>query len=179
MYECICLFVIYYSCCCCYLRYFILFYFITFFLYRQSVYCSSSYYLENPDLIILGRHRLHLILLTAGVQVVHGSRTGSRLANCNNAIMALVMAWRRDSWRPGAPSPSSAHPSPGITTYWFFFVVFFCFVLFCFVFLWGGGGSIGDLVNGLPYLLAILNAWTVPEFVRRPWVREGNIFISM
>ena len=72
--------------------YFILFYFITFFLYRQSVYCSSSYYLENPDLSILGRHCLRLILSTAGVQVVHGSRAGSRLAKSNNAIMALVMA---------------------------------------------------------------------------------------
>ena len=122
--------------------YFILFYFITFFLYRQSVYCSSSYYLENSDLSILGRHCLRLILSTAGVQVVHGSRTGSRLAKSNNAIMALVMAWRRDSLRPGAPSPSSPHPSPGITTYWFFllfFVVLFCFVLF---FLWGGGGGV-------------------------------------
>ena len=119
--------------------YFILFYFITFFLYRQSVYCSSSYYLENPDLIILGRHRLRLILSTAGVQVVHGSRTGSRLAKSNNAIMTLVMAWRRDSWRPGAPSPSSPHPSPGITTYRFLLLFFlFSFVLFCF--LWGGGG---------------------------------------
>lgn len=43
----------------------------------------------------------------------------------------------------------------------------------------GGGGSIGDLVNGVPYLLAILNACTVPEFVWRPCVREGNIFTSM
>ena len=149
--------------------YFIPFYFITFFLYRQSVYCSSSYYLENPDLSVLGRHCLRLILSTAGVQVVHGSRTGSRLAKSNNAIMALVMAWRRDSLRPGAPSPSSPHPSPEIITYGFF--------------LGGGGfmggGSIGDLVNGVLYLLAILNAWTVPEFVWRPCVREGNIFISM
>ena len=153
--------------------YFIPFYFITFFLYRQSVYCSSSYYLENPDLSVLGRHCLRLILSTAGVQVVHGSRTGSRLAKSNNAIMALVMAWRRDSLRPRAPSPSSPHPSPGITTYGSFgggFVFFF---------MGGGGGSIDDLVNGVPYLLAILNAWTVPEFVWRPCVREGNIFISM
>ena len=169
MYVCICFFVIYYSYCCCYL-----FYFITFFLYRQSVYCRSSYYLENPDLSILGRHCLRLILSTAGVQVVHGSRTGSRLAKSNNAIMALVMAWRRDSWRPGAPSPSSPHPSPGITTYRFLFFVF-CFCFFFFM----GGASIGDPVNGVPYLLAILNAWTVPEFVWRPCVREGNIFISM
>ena len=146
----------------------ILFYFILFFIYRQSVYCSSSYYLENPDLSILGRHCLRLILSTAGVQVVHGSRTGSRLAKSNNAIMALVMAWRRDSLRPGAPSPSSPHPSPGIII-----------IFFVFFFMGGGGGSIGDLVNGVPYLLAILNAWTVPEFVWRPCVREGNIFISM
>ena len=151
--------------------YFILFYFITFFLYRQSVYCSSSYYLENPDLSILGRHCLRLILSTAGVQVVHGSRTGSRLAKSNNAIMALVMAWRRDSFRPGAPSPSSPHPSPGKTTYGFFLGGGVCFFM--------GGGSIGDLVNGVPYLLAILNACTVPEFVWRPCVREGNIFTSM
>ena len=150
--------------------YFIPFYFITFFLYRQSVYCSSSYYLENPDLSVLGRHCLRLILSTAGVQVVHGSRTGSRLAKSNNAIMALVMTWRRDSLRPGAPSPSSPHPSPEIITYGFFLGggVYE-----------GGGGSIGDLVNGVLYLLAILNAWTVPEFVWRPCVREGNIFISM
>ena len=150
--------------------YFIPFYFITFFLYRQSVYCSSSYYLENPDLSILGRHCLRLILSTAGVQVVHGSRTGSRLAKSNNAIMALVMAWRRDSLRPGAPSPSSPHPSPEIITYVFFFGGGGVYE---------GGGSIGDLVNGVLYLLAILNAWTVPEFVWRPCVREGNIFISM
>ena len=157
--------------------YFIPFYFITFFLYRQSVYCSSSYYLENPDLSVLGRHCLRLILSTAGVQVVHGSRTGSRLAKSNNAIMALVMAWRRDSLRPGAPSPSSPHPSPEIITYGFFWgggLFFF----------YGGGGGplvtlVTGLVNGVLYLLAILNAWTVPEFVWRPCVREGNIFISM
>ena len=157
--------------------YFIPFYFITFFLYRQSVYCSSSYYLENPDLSVLGRHCLRLILSTAGVQVVHGSRTGSRLAKSNNAIMALVMAWRRDSLRPGAPSPSSPHPSPEIITYGFFLGGGGLF------FFMGGGGPLvtllTGLVNGVLYLLAILNAWTVPEFVWRPCVREGNIFISM
>ena len=123
--------------------YFIPFYFITFFLYRQSVYCSSSYYLENPDLSILGRHCLRLILSTAGVQVVHGSRTGSRLAKSNNAIMALVMAWRRDSLRPGAPSLSSPHPSPGITTYGFFFLVFWFFF-----FMGGGEGPLVTLLTG-------------------------------
>ena len=98
------------------------------FIYRQSVYCSSSYYLENPDLSILCRHCLRLILSTAGVQVAHGARTGSLLAKSNNAIMALVMVWRRDSWRTGALSRSSAHPC-------------------CFFFWWGGGwGSIGDLI---------------------------------
>ena len=123
MYVCICLFVCHllFLLLLSILFYFILFYFILFyyyflFIYRQSGYCSSSYYLENSD---LGRHclRLALILSKAGVQVVYGSRTGSLLAKSNNAIMALVMVWRRDSWRTGAPSPSSSHPSPGITTY--------------------------------------------------------------
>ena len=135
----------------CHLLFWLLFLFISFyyyfFIYRQSVYCSSSYYLENPDLSILGRHCLRLILSTAGVQVVHGSRTGSRLAKSNNAIMALVMAWRRDSWRPGAPSPSSPHPSPGITTYRFLFFVF-CFCFFCFFFFMGGGRPLVTLLTG-------------------------------
>ena len=158
----------------------ILFYFILFFIYRQSVYCSSSYYLENPDLSILGRHCLRLILSTAGVQVVHGARTGSLLTKSNNVIMALFMAWRRDSWHTGAPSPSSPHPSPGITTYlcFLFVCLFVCFVLFCFVFFWGGE-SIGNLIKGVSNLLAILNGWTVPEFVWRPCVKEGNILISV
>ena len=156
--------------------YFILFYYYYYyyFIYRQSVYCSSSYYIENADLSILGRHCLWLILSTAGVQVVHGSRTGSLLAKSNNAIMALVMAWRRDSWHTGALSPSSPHPSLRITTYRFLFLF-----LFFFGGGWGGGESIGDLINGVPYLLAILNGWTVPEFVWRPCVKEGNILISM
>ena len=44
-----------------YFIFLILFYFDFFFIYRQSVYCGASYYLENPDPSILGRHCLRLI----------------------------------------------------------------------------------------------------------------------
>ena len=122
--------------------YFIPFYFITFFLYRQSVYCSSSYYLENPDLSILGRHCLRLILSTAGVQVVHGSRTGSRLAKSNKRQLA--------PWSPVAKLSPGITPLPRNNNIRFF--------VFFFFYGGGGGGSLGALFYGGPIFPPLFNA---------------------